>query len=206
MESYIDIKSTLHIRGININEKQYLFVLACVLGEKPEVAYGMIYDTKDFKRAIESEDEDEYLASVKEDANMMLQQQDERQLYDLLKADLNTEIQAKAMNMEDYSFTTGQVIQILQNLLHDRASDISSSSVKDIISLINTLAAQGALQSGDNFGSHFIHVIPPFAVLCPSCNHEFDIVKGLDAICPFCKQVYRYSQEEDKFYPNLEKL
>ena len=206
MLDYISTKDTLHTRGININERQYLFVLSCVLGERPEVAYGMIYCTKEFKQSLETEDEDEYLSSIKNDAELMLQQQDEKQLYDLLQSDYNTEIQARAMNMENYSFTTGQVIQILQNLLHDRASDISSSSVRDIISLINTLAAQGALQSGDNFGSHFIHVFAPFTSLCTSCNREFDIVKGLDAICPHCKQVYKWSESENRFYPQPSKL
>lgn len=206
MLDYISTKSTLHTRGININEKQYLFVLSCVLGERPEVAYGMVFNTKEFKHAIETEDEEEYLESIKDDANLRLKMQDEMQLYALLESDYKTEIQARAMNMENYSFTTGQVIQILQNLLHDRASDISSSSVRDIISLINTLAAQGALQSGDNFGSHFIHVFPPFSSLCTNCGREFDVVKGLDAICPHCKQVYKWSETDNRFYPQPSKL
>lgn len=205
MESYIDIKSALHTRGINIDEKQYLFVLSCAIGEKPEVAYGMIYHTEDFKKAIESTEEDEYLASIKEDAKIRLEQQEEKQLYDLLQADLQAEIQAKAMQLENYQFTTGQVIQILQNLLHDRASDLESSSVKDIISLINTLAAQGALQSGDNFGSHFIHVHDKFNALCV-CGREIDVFAGMDCICPHCRQVYRWVEEEHRFYPQVEKL
>lgn len=206
MLDYISTKSTLHTRGIDINEKQYLFVLSCVLGEKAEVAYGMIYHTKDFKSAIESEEEDVYLSSIKSDADVRLQQQDEKQLYDLLETDYKAEIQAKAMDLENYQFTTGQVIQILQNLLHDRAQDLESSSVKDIIALINTLASQGALQSGDNFGSHFIHIYPPFAVLCTNCGREFDIVKGLDGLCPHCHQVYRWAEAEDRFYPKPTKL
>lgn len=110
------------------------------------------------------------------------------------------------MSLEDFSFTTGQVVQILQNLLHERSQDLESSSVKDIIALIKTLADQGALQSDDNFSSHFIHVYPPFDVVCTSCGREFDIVKGLDAICPHCKQVYRWSEEERRFYPAFAKL
>lgn len=206
MESYIDVKSTLHTRGINIDERQYLFVLACVLGERTEVAYGMIYHAKEFKKAIETEDEEEYLSSIKSDAEIRLKQQDEKQLFDLLTSNYQAEIQAKAMQLENYQFTTGQVIQILQNLLHDRASDLESSSVKDIIALINTLASQGALQSGDNFGSHFIHIYPPFEALCVSCGHEFDIVKGLDGVCPHCKQIYRWSESDDRFYPMPSKL
>lgn len=206
MLDYVNTKSVMHTRGINIDEKQYLFVLSCVLGERPEVAYGMIYHPKEFRKAIESEDEEDYLKEIKADAEIKLELQAEKQLYDLLYSEYNAEIQAKAMSLEDFSFTTGQVVQILQNLLHERSQDLESSSVKDIIALIKTLADQGALQSDDNFSSHFIHVYPPFDVVCTSCGREFDIVKGLDAICPHCKQVYRWSEEERRFYPELAKL
>lgn len=205
MESYIDIKSELHVRGIDIDEKQYFFVLACVLGERPEVAYGMIYDTKLFKHSIETEEEEDYLSSVKGDAEIRLQQQEEKQLFEMLQSDYRAEVQAKAMNMEDYSFTAGQAIQILQNLLHDRASDISSSSAKDIISIINSLAAQGALQTGDNFESHFIHIHDKFNALCV-CGRELDVYAGMDCICPHCGQVFKWSESEKRFYPNAEKL
>ena len=206
MLDYINVKRTLHTRGVNIDVKQYLFVLSVVMGERVDVAYGMMFDTKNFKRAIESDECEEYLASIHEDAEARMMLQDERQLQEILNDDYKAEIQAKAMDLEDYSFTTGQVIQILQNLLHERSQDLENSSVRDIISLINTLANQGALQSGDNFSSHFIQIYPPFDVLCTSCGHEFDIVKGLDGICPNCKQVYRWSEDEKRFYPQPTKL
>lgn len=206
MLDYINVKRTLHTRGVNIDERQYLFVLSVVMGERVDVAYGMVFDTKNFKRAIESDECEEYLASIHDDAQARMMLQDERQLQELLSDDYKSEIQAKAMDLEDYSFTTGQVIQILQNLLHERSQDLENSSVRDIISLINTLANQGALQSGDNFSSHFIQIYPPFDVLCTSCGHEFDIVKGLDGICPNCKQVYRWSEDEKRFYPQPQKL
>ena len=202
---YLSTKATLHTRGINIDEKQYLFVLMCVVGESPEVAYSLLYDTQEFKRNISTEEEEEYLSSKKKDAEEKLKLQDERQAFDLLQSEYNTEVEAKVMNLENYSFTTGQVIQILQNLLHSRAQDIESSSVKDIISLINTLASQGALQSGDNFGSHFIHILPKFNALC-SCGREFDVYAGIDCICPHCHQVYRWSDEDNRFYPQPSKL
>lgn len=202
---YISTKNTLHTRGINIDEKQYTFILMCVMGEQPEVAYSMLYDTTEFKRAVGTEDEEDYLVSKKKEAEERLQLQEERQLFDLLQSEYNSEIQAKAMNLENYSFTTGQVIQILQNLLHSRASDIESSSVRDIISLINTLASQGALQSGDNFGSHFIHILPKFNALC-KCGREIDVYPTMDCICPHCKQIYRWDKDTERFYPKVDKL
>lgn len=197
--------NTLHTRGIRINEKQYLFVLNVVLGEKPSVAYGLVYDTAKFKQAMETEDEESYLSSVRETAEIMLQQQDEKQLFDLLSSDYNRDIQDKAMNLENYEFTTGQVVQILQNLLHSRSQDIESSSVRDIISLINTLASQGALSGSDNFASHFIQIMPKFNAVC-KCGHEIDVVKGIDCVCPYCKQFYKWVQDEDRFYPQPDHL
>lgn len=197
--------NTLHARGVRIDEKQYLFVLSVVLGEKPSIAYGMVYDLKNLKQALETEDEERYISSVKEKAEIRLQQQDEKQLYDLLASDYNRDIQEKAMNLENYEFTTGQVVQILQNLLHSRSQDIESSSVRDIISLINTLASQGALAGSDNFASHFIQIMPKFNAVC-KCGHEIDVVKGLDCVCPYCKQFYKWIEEEDKFLPQPDHL
>lgn len=205
MDSYIDVKQTMHTRGVDIDEKQYLFTLACVLGERKEVAYAMIYHTADFKKALDTENEDIFLSELKSDAETKSQQQEEKQLFELLQSDLQTEIQAKAMQLKDYQFTTGQVIQILQNLLHNRATDLESSSVRDIISLINTLAAQGALQSGDNFGSHFIHIHDKFNALCV-CGREIDVFAGMDCTCKFCHQVYHWVEEERRFYPQPTKL
>lgn len=197
--------NTLHARGLKITEKQYLFVLNVVLGEKPSVAYGMIYDTENFKHALQIEEEEAYLSSVKDKAEMLLKQQDEMQLHDLLKSDYDRDIQERAMNLENYEFTTGQVVQILQNLLHDRSQDIESSSVRDIISLVNTLASQGALSGSDNFASHFIQIMPKFNAVC-KCGHEIDVVKGMDCTCPYCHQFYKWVEEQDRFYPQPDKL
>ena len=203
---YLSTKEILHTRGIRIDEKQYLFVLLCVIGERPEVAYSMVYDAKEFKLALDTEEDEEFIASHIKDAQGKLELQEEKQLFDLLASDYKSVIQAKAMNLEDFSFTTGQVVQILQNLLHSRTQDIESSSVRDIISLINTLASQGALESGDNFESHFIHILPPFNALCINCSREFDCFPGIHAKCPHCGQQYIWHEDERRFFPQPAKL
>jgi rRNA maturation endonuclease Nob1 len=165
-----------------------------------------VFDTAEFKSNVPSEDEEEYLASKRKDAEIMLEQQNCRHLREYLEQEYRSDIQEQASTLKDFKFTGSEVQKLLNNLLHERSQDLESSSVKDIIALIKTLADQGALQSDDNFSSHFIHVYPPFDVVCTSCGREFDIVKGLDAICPHCKQVYRWSEEERRFYPELAKL
>lgn len=205
MLDFIGVQNSLATRGVVVDERQYLFVLQCVMGERPAIAYSLIYDPKGFKECVNTDDETEYLAEKNQEAELRLQQQDEQQLFTMLKEDYDSEIQTRALNLENYNFSTGQVIQILQNLLHNRASDIESSSVRDIISLINTLASQGALQTGDNFGSHFIQIYPKFDALC-LCGREIDCVKGIDIVCPHCHQIYRWVEDEKRFYPQPMKL
>lgn len=200
MLDYEYTRNTLHARGIKVSVQQYLYVLNVVLGEKPAIAYGIIYDSDALKKALDEEELDRYVSMVKEKADVMLKQQDEIQLLELLQSDYNRDIQEKAMNLENYEFTTGQVVQILQNLLHSRSQDIESSSVRDIISLINTLASQGALSGSDNFASHFIQIMPKFNAVC-KCGREIDVVKGIDCICSYCHQLYKWVEEEDRFYP-----
>jgi hypothetical protein len=205
MLDYEYTRNTLHARGIKVSVQQYLYVLNVVLGEKPAIAYGIIYDSDALKKALDEEELDRYVSMVKEKADVMLKQQDEIQLLELLQSDYNRDIQEKAMNLENYEFTTGQVVQILQNLLHSRSQDIESSSVRDIISLINTLASQGALSGSDNFASHFIQIMPKFNAVC-KCGREIDVVRGIDCTCPYCHQFYKWVEEEDRFYPKPDTL
>lgn len=206
MLSYLDTKNVLFTRGITFDVSQYLFVAQVVFGEDKSVAYGMIYDRENFLRETSNENEDEYLAKINRDADVMLQQQECQHLFDLLKESYQQDVQASASTLENYKFTGSEVQQLLANLLHNRSQELDDASVKDILSLIKTMYEQGALDSGDTFQKHFITVHPKLNALCTSCNHEMDVVMGVDCICPNCGQVYKFSQEENRFYPQPSKL
>lgn len=206
MLSYLDTKNVLFTRGITFDINQYLFVAQVVLGEEKSVAYGMIYDRERFLRETSSENENEYLARITRDADVMLQQQECQHLFDLLKEGYQQDVQASASTLQDYKFTGSEVQQLLANLLQNRSQDLDDASVKDILSLIKTMYEQGALDSGDTFQKHFITVHPKFNALCTACNHEMDVVMGVDCICKNCNQVYQWSEEEGRFYPQPSKL
>ena len=76
MISYQDAVETLHTRGLLFDVKQYLFVVQCALSEDVGVAYGMVYDTQNFKKVINTEDADEYIAEQRKHGDVMLQQQE----------------------------------------------------------------------------------------------------------------------------------
>jgi hypothetical protein len=79
--------------------------LQVILGERPEVAYTSVYDTANFKRNVPSEDEEDYLASFKQQAQILLETQNCRQLRDYLESEYQIDVQEKASNLKDYRFT-----------------------------------------------------------------------------------------------------
>lgn len=206
MLNYLDTKSVLFTRGVSFDLKQYLFVVQVVLGEDKSVAYGMTFDRENFVKAIGSEDEDDYLSKVARDAEIMMQQQECQQLFEVLSEEYQLDIQAKASTLENYKFSGAEVQQLLANLLHNRSQELDDASVKDILSLIKTMYEQGALDSGDTFQKHFITIHDKFNALCPNCNHEIDVFAGVDCVCPYCKQAFKWSEEERRFYPQPNKL
>ena len=206
MLNYLDTKSVLFTRGVSFDLKQYLYVVQVVLGEDKSVAYGMTFDRENFVRAIGSEDEDDYLSKVARDAEIMMQQQECQQLFEVLSEEYQLDIQAKASTLENYKFSGAEVQQLLANLLHNRSQELDEASVKDILSLIKTMYEQGALDSGDTFQKHFITIHDKFNALCPNCNHEIDVFAGVDCVCPYCKQAFKWSEEERRFYPQPNKL
>lgn len=206
MLNYLDTKSVLFTRGVSFDIKQYLYVVQVVLGEDKSVAYGMTFDRENFVKAIGSEDEDDYLSKVARDAEIMMQQQECQQLFEVLSEEYQLDIQAKASTLENYKFSGAEVQQLLANLLHNRSQELDEASVKDILSLIKTMYEQGALDSGDTFQKHFITIHDKFNALCPNCNHEIDVFAGVDCVCPYCKQAFKWSEEERRFYPQPNKL
>lgn len=206
MLNYLDTKTVLFTRGITFDVKQYLFIEQVVLGEDAATAYAMVYDRENFVRNIGTEDEQEYLAGFIKDADVMLQQQECQHLKDYLSDAYTSDVQAAASTLKDYKFSGEEVQQLLANLLHNRSQELDDASVKDILSLIKTMYEQGALDSGNTFQKHFIQIHDQFNALCTNCNREFDAYAGIDCICPHCKQHYRWSETENRFYPKPAKL
>jgi len=206
MLNYLDTKTVLFTRGITFDVKQYLFIEQVVLGEDVATAYAMVYDRENFVRNIGTEDEQEYLAGFIKDADVMLQQQECQHLKDYLSDAYTSDVQAAASTLKDYKFSGAEVQQLLANLLHNRSQELDDASVKDILSLIKTMYEQGALDSGDTFQKHFIQIHDQFNALCTNCNREFDAYAGIDCICPHCKQVFKWAESENRFYPKPNKL
>ena len=204
MLNYRDTQNALHTRLVDFSLQEYLFVLQTILGEDPCVAYASVFDGQNFKRNVPSEDEEEYLASKRKDAEIMLEQQNCRQLQEYLEQEYRSDIQERASNLSDYRFTGAEVQRLLNNLLRERSQELSEASVRDILALLKTMYETGTLDSGDSYQNHFITIPKKYDCICPQCNHEQYLVEGVDNKCTSCGMVFRWDSE--RFWPQPQKL
>jgi hypothetical protein len=206
MLSFTDTTQTLFSRGITFTIEEYIFCLNLVLGEDKYISYALAYDQSGYKKVLGTEDEEDFLQSERQECDALLQQQTIVKLKQELDDLYIAEVQNKALNLEDYRFTGGQIAQILQNLLHNRISDLDSASTKDVISLIKLLTEQFGLDGGSDFEKHFVQIYPHFNALCTNCNREFQVAEGIGATCPFCGAQYHWDANSGKFIPQPSKL
>lgn len=206
MLNYRDTQNALHTRLVDFSLQEYLFVLQTILGEDPCVAYASVFDGQNFKRNVPSEDEEEYLASKRKDAEIMLEQQNCRHLREYLEQEYRSDIQEQASTLKDFKFTGAEVQRLLNNLLHERSQELSEASVRDILALIKSMYDSGALDSGDSFQNHFITIPNKYNALCLNCSHEFYAVEGLSMKCPNCGAVYNWDEQQRRFIPEIPHL
>jgi len=203
----LDLLSTqnqLHTRLVDFTLQEYMFVLQVVLGERLEVAYANTFDTQEYKHNVPSEYEEEYLASKRKDAEIMIEQQNCRELKEYLEQEYLSDIQEQSSNLSDYRFTGADVQRLLNNLLRDRSQELSEASVRDILALLKTMYETGTLDSGDSFQNHFITIPKKYDCICGNCNREMYLVEGCDNKCPACGATYYW--RDNRFYPELSKL
>lgn len=206
MLNFTETTQILFNRGITFSIEDYIFCLNLVLGEEENISYAIAYDKVGYKKVLGTEDEVEYLKTKEQDCKALMQQQSIVQLRQEMEDLYISEIQGKALNLENYRFTGGQIAQILQNLLHNRVSDLDSASTKDVISLIKLLTEQFGLDGGSDFEKHFIQILPKFNALCNNCNREFQIASGIGAVCPHCGASYYWDSNSEKFMLKPTKL
>lgn len=206
MFDYREFSSRLHTRGIDIDERMYLFAIMACAGEDECVAYGLSYDLTEFKRNVPSEQESEYLSWLKGKADLVMHTQEFMQLREIIEESIRSEIQSKATNLKEYKYSSKEIVNMLSALLADRSATISDASVRDIVQLIRELGALGGFTGSDGFENHFIQIMPKFNALCIKCGHEFEAHAGISCTCPHCHQTYKWSEEEKRFYPQYEKL
>lgn len=203
MLDLLSTQNALHTRLVDFTLQEYMFVLQVVLGERIEVAYANTFDTAEYKRNVPSEDEEEYLASKRKDAEIILETQNCRHLREYLEQEYRSDIQEQASTLKDFKFTGAEVQRLLNNLLHERSQELSEASVRDILALIKSMYDSGALDSGDSFSQHFVTIPSKYDTICPQCNREGYAVEGLDFRCQHCGCIAKWDESQRRYFPNL---
>ena len=203
MLSYLDTQNALHTRTIDFTLQEYLFVVQIVMGEDKRVAYANTFDVAEFKRNVPSDEEEDYLNQFAQKADILLEQQNCKHLREYLEQEYQSEIQAKATKLENYSFSGKDVQQLLSNLLHNRSESLDDASVKDILSLVKSMYDSGALDSGDGWSKHFITIPNKYNTICPNCGREGYAIDGLDFRCEFCGCIAKWDESQRRYFPNL---
>lgn len=204
--NYLDTASTLHTRGADIDMQEYLFGLMVTNGEDKETAYAIAFEPAELYKNL-GEDEGLYIASKKQDAEALMNQQNVKMMLDYMSDLHRAEIQSKALNLTEYKFSGEETVQILNSLLKSRIEDLDAASVKDVVQLLKALMESGGLDAGDGgFSKHFVQIYPKLSVVCPVCHKETDIALGLTSICSRCGAQFVWSEEEHRYYPEPIKL
>lgn len=206
MLDLLSTQNVLHTRLVDFTLQEYMFVLQVVLGERIEVAYANTFDAAEFKRNVPSEDEEEYLATKRKDAEILLDRQSCRQLHEYLEQEYRSDIQEQASSLKDFKFTGAEVQRLLNNLLHERSQELSEASVRDILALIKSMYDSGALDSGDSFSQHFVTIPSKYNTICPQCSREGYAIEGLDFRCEHCGCVARWDESQRRYFPELNSL
>ena len=206
MLDLLSTQNSLHTRLVDFTLQEYLFTLQVVLGERMEVAYANTFDTVEYQSNVPSAEEEEYLASKRKDAEIMLEQQNCRHLREYLEQEYRSDIQEQSSNLSDYRFTGAEVQKLLNNLLRDRSQELSEASVRDILALLKTMYDTGTLDSGDSFQNHFITIPNKYNTICPQCSREGYAVQGLDFRCQHCGSVAKWDESQHRYFPQLNHL
>ena len=194
----------MNVRTISFTVQEYLFCLQIVTGEEPPVAWALGYDDEKFESVHGTREEELYLSKCKDNAELLLEQQQCVHLKEILEQDYQAEIQAKANTLKDFKFTGADVQKLLNNLLKERSTDLSEASVRDILALVKSMYDSGALDSGENWGKHFVTIPKKYDCICGNCNREMYLVEGCDNRCPACGATYYW--RDNRFYPQPQKL
>lgn len=204
--NYLDVVTTLHTRGADVSLQDYTFALMITNGEDTEVAYCIAYSPDEFKNSI-GDNDGQYLSSKKNEVAALMSKQHIKMLIDYMSELHHAEVQNESLNLTDYKFTGEDTVRVLNSLLKSRIDDMDSASVKDVVGIMKALTEQGALEVGDGgFSKHFVQIYPKYSALCTKCGREFDAQIGIGAKCPHCGQEYRWSEEEDRYYPEVTRL
>lgn len=200
MIDYKDAKDKMGIRGIMFTPTQFSFALMMAIGMNKYEAYKIAFISEKLNK-IDEEKMSVYEEKWKTECDIIVSQQNVKMLREYLREKYETQVSEDAFNIEDVNITPKQLKNILGKIIINSQRGGDDTSNTELLKIISEYMKSFAPSvDNEDFDRHFIQVLPPFNFICNQCNREGDAPMGLDFHCPHCGKLYKWSEEEKRYY------
>lgn len=201
MLDYKEVKKTMEMRGIEFNNTQFSFALMIAIGIDKYDAY-KIAIVGDKINKIKDDKLSEFEDKCKKDCDVLLEQNNIKNLLDYLKNKYEWQVNDAAINTEDTEITQKMLKNLLGRIIKKSSDNLENTSYSDLIRVINQYCEKFDLGDSDDdgFQKHFIQILPVFNFICDQCGHEGDQPMGVSFSCKHCGKRYIWSEKDKRYY------
>jgi len=201
MIDYKETKKTMEMRGIEFNNAQFSFALMIAIGIDKYDAYKIAL-VGDKINKIKEDKLSEFEDKCKKDCDILLEQNNIKNLLDYLKNRYDIQVNDAAMNCEEVEVTPKMLKNLLGRIIKKSSDNLDNASYSDLIRVVDQYCKQFSLGDSDDdgFQKHFINILPVFNFICDQCGHEGDQPMGVSFSCKHCGKRYIWSEEDKRYY------
>lgn len=202
MVSFEETKKIMDNRGISISPIQFSFALMVSVGMDPEEAYTITIKEKEFSR-VKEDKLDDFLEKCKKESEIFCEENNIKQLINYLKEKYEMQINEHLIDTSgSRQLSMKQLKDISTRLILKYNDNLDNSSTADLLRAMSEYMKNFPpdVEEGE-FERHFIQVYPePFNFVCNECGREGDSPIGVDFRCKHCGKLYKWSEEEKRYY------
>ena len=201
MIDYQEIKKKMEIRGIEFTNTQFSFTLMIAIGINKYDAYKLSI-VSDKINKIKEDKLSEFEDKCKKDCDILIEQNNIKQLIDYLKDQYEMQVNERLIDTsESRQLTTKQLKDISTRLILKYNNNLDNASATDLLKAMSDYMKNFPpdVEDGD-FQHHFVQILPNFNFVCNVCGREGDAPMGVDFKCKHCGKLYKWSEEDKRYY------
>ena len=171
MIDYKETKKKMEMRGIEFTNTQFSLSLMMAIGIDKYDAYKIVI-IGDKINKIKEDKLSEFEDKCRKDCDILLEQNNIKQLTNYLKERYDWQINDAAMNTEDVEVTPKMLKNLLGRIIKKSSDNLDNASYSDLIRVVDQDCKQFSLGDSDDdgFQKHFIQVFPNFNFTCNQCG------------------------------------
>lgn len=203
MIGYNITKNEMKSRGVNeLAPMDYSFAMLVAIGVDETQAYMTTIRGRDYEKKEESQIS-KFRDKCEKEAEELLQRPDIKTCVDFLKNEFEKTVKDEALELSDVNFSAEDLRRILAKFLKTKYDDLDSADAKDLLNAIKIYIDKFGDIGDDGiakFNRHFIQVYPPYNAVCPSCNREIDLPRGVNSKCKHCGHRFVWNEEKERYF------